>query len=118
MVCKIDNNFFKLFFIHLPMSDCDTRIRHKFLELKLKLINSFHPVIEVKNLSLSIELMSNCVFHHIFIPLTDKSLNRKSVFRRSVDYRHIFNSGKRHIKRSRNWSCRHRNNINIFTQRF
>ena len=110
------HNFFQLSLIHLPMGKIHLGIWNQFPDLARHIHNIFHPVIDIINLSSTVQLPVYgfpdgffIVFHHI-------SLNGNPVHGRFFQYRHIPDTDKAHMESPGNWCGCQGEHIHIFLQ--
>ena len=114
----LQHNWFQSFCVHLTVSNGNTGIWYNFLKLRGKFINHLNSVVKEEYLTVTLHLVVNCVSDISLIVLPDVGFDWQPVHWSRIDNRHVFYAWQRHVKRSRDWSCRHTQNINVFSQHF
>ena len=100
--------------MHLSMGKSNYCIRHQLLDSCRYLINIYYPVIYIIHLAFSCQLPVNGFPDHFLIIFHYISLDRRTVYRRLLQYAHIPDPRKAHVQCSWNRSCGQSHNIYIF----
>ena len=117
VVPEINDDAFQLMFVELSMSDPNSRLGNKLLNMCCDRRNRIHSVVHVENLPIAQEFPANRRTDLRIGVGTHKGKNGLSFLGRSLKNRHFTNTRNRHLQSSGNRRCRHRENINIRAQR-
>ena len=113
-VDKSVHDLFQLPLLHLPMSECHIGVRHKLCDHVGHLHDGLHPVIDIVDLSAPCQFPVDRLAHHLFVVLTDKSLDRDSLVGRFFQNAHIPDSDQTHVHGTGDWRRRQRQDIHVF----
>ncbi len=103
----------KLTLAHFAVCHSNLGIRQLPLQIQCNALDIFHTIVQIIALSAAIHLPPQRVYHHAVIVFHHIGLYRMTVVRRLFQYRHIANTGQRHIQGARNWCCRQRQHIDL-----
>ena len=101
-VCHGMHYITQSFFTHFAMSHSHLQIGDPPFQRAGALVNGFYPVMQVVNLSASLNFSANGIVNDGIIMLHHEGLYRVTVSRRLFNGGHIPNTGQRHIQCSGN----------------
>ena len=107
----------QLILIHLAMRHDHARFRNKFTNMLRGLLDRPHTVVHVEHLAISQQFTTNSRRDLLILLHTYVGQHGVTIFRRGKDRRHIANSRHRHLQRARNRRRRHRQHVDVGTQR-
>ena len=116
VVPEINDDAFQLMFVELSMSDPNSRLGNKLLNVCCDRRNRIHAIVHVENLPIAQEFPANRRANLRIGVGTHKGKDGLSFFGRSLKDRHFTNTRNRHLQGSGNRRCRHRENIDIRAQ--
>ncbi len=87
------------------MGDGDLGLRNALLDLRGALVDGFHAVVEIIDLSSTGKLPAHGLVENAVLMLKHEGLHRIAVLRRLLDGRHIAQTRQRHIERARDGRC-------------
>ena len=95
----------KFIFVHLPVCHCDAGVFQQLRQAVCSAVDVFDAVVQIIDLSASLQLAPDGVSNQAPVVLHDKGLHRQAVFRRFVDGGHIADTAQRHVHRTGNRRC-------------
>ena len=99
--------------MHLSMRKSHICFRHQCLDLRRHLIDILHFIVHIVNLSLPRKFSRDCLADKFLIVLHNISLDRHTIHRRLFQHTHITDADQTHMKSSRDWCCRQREDIHV-----
>ena len=104
---KAPENIVKFFACHLPVRSIYHHFRKQPFQLDACFCKRLNAVVQVKNLSAPLYFFSDCRRYSFIAVCVDDGFYRLAALRRRCQKAHIPDFQKAHMKRSRNWRCRH-----------
>ena len=95
---EVEHHLLELVLAHLPVRDRDPRLGHQLADLRGRLLDRLHPVVDVEHLALAEQLAADGGDDLPVLVGADVGQDRVPLLRRGGDRRHLPDAGDRHLQ--------------------